>query len=75
MEGRPWFRTLAELAGTEPAVPELTPEAYEAARWIMDAAEELGPIDLVFIDLQTPVATRFVAMPVTHKHGPACGRA
>ena len=48
----------------------------EAAEAILAASADLPSVDdMVLFDLQTPVATRFVALPVPHRHGQDCARA
>jgi len=72
---KPWFQSVAELHGH--GEPELAPEGYEAAKAILEAQADLHVPGgkMILIDLQTDVATRYVAMPAGHRHGQDCGRA
>lgn len=72
-----WFRSVAEFLTGQRETEELAPEGYEAVQAIIDAQDELHAPggQLLLIDLKTNVATRYVAMPVGHRHGQDCGRA
>lgn len=72
---KPWFDSIADLAGGDP-FRGLNPGLRDAGRAILEAADNLPEcVDLILFDLETPVATRFVAMPVYHRHDQDCGRA
>lgn len=64
---KPWFPTVAALSGEdEPPSDEDARGILAAAEAIMNAQAFLPDNDLILFNLQTPVATRFVAWPVPY---------